>query len=45
VIDRTILLKFKEGTSQAKLLLVIERFKSLRDHLTGITDRVDRTEL
>jgi hypothetical protein len=32
------LLKFKENTSQEQLMLVVERFKSLRDHLTGIVD-------
>ena len=38
MIDRTILLKFKETTTQEQLQLVVERFKSLRQHLIGVLD-------
>ena len=38
MIDRTILLKFKDTTTQEQLQLVVERFQSLRQHLIGIID-------
>jgi quinol monooxygenase YgiN len=38
MIDRTILVKFGESTTQEQLEEVVERFKALRPHLTGIVD-------
>ena len=36
MLDRTILLKFKEDTTEEQLLAVIDRFHSLREHLQGV---------
>lgn len=38
MIDHIILLKFQETTTIERLLEVVERFKSLRPHLSGIVD-------
>jgi hypothetical protein len=38
MIQRTVLLKFAETTTQAQLLEVIERFKALKNVLTGIVE-------
>ncbi|MBM7570217.1 Dabb family protein [Aquibacillus albus] len=38
MIDRSILLKFEESTTEDQLQQVVERFKSLRKHLTGVVD-------
>jgi hypothetical protein len=38
MIQRTVLLKFAETTTQAQLQEVIERFKALKNVLTGIVE-------
>ncbi|MBO1512016.1 Dabb family protein [Metabacillus bambusae] len=38
MIDRTVLIKFSESTTNDQLKEVCERFKSLKNHLTGIVD-------
>jgi hypothetical protein len=38
MIDRTVLVKFSESTSPEQLKEVCERFKALKNHLTGIVD-------
>lgn len=38
MIDRTVLVKFSESTSHEQLKEVCERFKALKNHLTGIVD-------
>ncbi|WP_407272915.1 Dabb family protein [Radiobacillus sp. PE A8.2] len=38
MIDRSILLKFEESTTEKQLQQVVERFKSLQQHLTGVVD-------
>jgi len=38
MLDHIILLKFQEQTSQDQLQAVIDRFKSLRQHLWGVLD-------
>ncbi|MFC0471517.1 Dabb family protein [Halalkalibacter kiskunsagensis] len=38
MINRTVLLKFSETTTQEQLQEVIEQFKALKNHLTGIVD-------
>ncbi|OIJ19246.1 stress protein [Anaerobacillus alkalidiazotrophicus] len=38
MIQRIVLVKFSEETTADQLLEVIERFKALKDHLTGIAE-------
>ncbi len=38
MIDHIVLVKFSESTTQEQLTEVVERFKALRSHLTGIVD-------
>ncbi|MBP3950499.1 Dabb family protein [Bacillus suaedae] len=38
MIDRTVLIKFAEWTTDEQLNEVIKRFKALKDNLTGIVD-------
>ncbi|MBP1966169.1 Dabb family protein [Paenibacillus aceris] len=38
MLDHIILLKFKESTTNEQLQEVIERFKSLKNHLWGVMD-------
>jgi hypothetical protein len=38
MIHRTVLVKFAETTTQEQLQEVVERFKALKTHLTGIVD-------
>ncbi|KKK34779.1 stress protein [Mesobacillus campisalis] len=38
MIHRTVLVKFAETTTQEQLQEVVERFKALKNHLTGIVD-------
>lgn len=38
MIDHIVLVKFGETTTQEQLQEVVDRFKALRPHLTGIVD-------
>ncbi|MED4533100.1 Dabb family protein [Metabacillus fastidiosus] len=38
MIHRTVLIKFDETTTEEQLSEVVERFKALKDQLTGIVD-------
>ncbi|MFD0675430.1 MULTISPECIES: Dabb family protein [unclassified Paenibacillus] len=38
MIDHIVLVKFSETTTQEQLQEVVDRFKALRSHLTGIVD-------
>ncbi|MCR8634061.1 Dabb family protein [Paenibacillus radicis (ex Xue et al. 2023)] len=38
MIDHIVLVKFAETTTQEQLQEVVDRFKALRSHLTGIVD-------
>ncbi|WP_096200555.1 Dabb family protein [Bacillus sp. FJAT-45350] len=38
MIQRTVLVKFSEETTQEQLQEVVTRFKALKEHLTGIVD-------
>ncbi|OXM87705.1 Dabb family protein [Paenibacillus rigui] len=38
MIDHIVLVKFGESTTQEQLQEVVDRFKALRSHLTGIVD-------
>ncbi|HZG57935.1 Dabb family protein [Paenibacillus sp.] len=38
MIDRIILVKFGEQTSEAQLKEIVERFRALRQHLTGAVE-------
>lgn len=38
MIQRTVLIKFSEETTQQQLQEVVDRFKALTNHLTGIVD-------
>ncbi|MBP1156680.1 MULTISPECIES: Dabb family protein [unclassified Paenibacillus] len=38
MIDHIVLVKFGESTTQEQLQDVVERFKALKNHLTGIVD-------
>ncbi|WP_041090526.1 Dabb family protein [Jeotgalibacillus soli] len=38
MINRTVLVKFSESTTQEQLQEVVDRFKALKNHLTGIVD-------
>lgn len=38
MIDRTILVKFGEQTTEAQLLEIAERFKALKEHLSGVVE-------
>jgi hypothetical protein len=38
MIDHIVLVKFGESTTQEQLKEVVERFKALRSHLTGVLD-------
>ncbi|WP_261304151.1 Dabb family protein [Paenibacillus andongensis] len=38
MIDHIVLVKFSETTTQEQLQEVVDRFKALKEHLTGIVD-------
>lgn len=38
MIDHIVLVKFSDATTQEQLREVVDRFKALRSHLTGIVD-------
>lgn len=38
MIDHVVLVKFGEATTQEQLQEVVDRFKALRSHLTGVVD-------
>ncbi|TWI59087.1 Dabb family protein [Halalkalibacter nanhaiisediminis] len=38
MINRTVLVKFSEETTQKQLQEVVDRFKALKNHLAGIVD-------
>ncbi|GAE25221.1 hypothetical protein JCM9140_1201 [Halalkalibacter wakoensis JCM 9140] len=38
MINRTVLVKFADTTTQEQLQEVVDRFKALKNHLTGIVD-------
>ncbi|MCZ8513261.1 Dabb family protein [Paenibacillus filicis] len=38
MIDHIVLVKFGEATTQEQLQEVVDRFKALRSHLTGVVD-------
>lgn len=38
MIDHTVLVKFADTTTQEQLQEVVDRFKALRSHLTGVVD-------
>jgi hypothetical protein len=38
MIDRTILVKFGEQTTEAQLQEIAERFKALKEHLSGVVE-------
>ncbi|WP_078409090.1 Dabb family protein [Priestia abyssalis] len=38
MIDHIVIVKFSETTTQEQLLEVVERFKALKNHLSGVID-------